>query len=145
MVCTVCLDFFWQATSVQNFRISIVQKNGPIWLPLQKKKKKTFKNVLVKNCWIDLKSIWHTWPLGDQGSHRLEKYLNLEGFLEKSLKNKSALKITGKSLKCLEKSLILPFTGGFNNVFGDLNQYQIVVPLFGAAYAAPNKGTTILY
>ena len=28
---------------------------------------------------------------------------------------------------------------------GDLNQYEIVVPLFGAVYAAPNKGTTILY
>ena len=40
-----------------------------------------------------------------QGSHRLEKYLNLEGFLEKSLKIKSALKSTGKSLKGLEKSL----------------------------------------
>ena len=41
----------------------------------------------------------------DQGSHRLEKYLNLEGFLEKSLKIKSALKCTGKLLKSLEKSL----------------------------------------
>ena len=40
-----------------------------------------------------------------QGSHRLEEYLNLEGFLEKSLKIKNALKSTGKSLKCLEKSL----------------------------------------
>ena len=40
-----------------------------------------------------------------QGLHRLEKYLNLEGFLEKSLKIKYALKSTGKSLKCLEKSL----------------------------------------
>ena len=40
----------------------------------------------------------------DQGSHRLEKYLDLEGFLEKSLKIKSALKSTGKSLKSLEKS-----------------------------------------
>ena len=40
-----------------------------------------------------------------QGSHRLEKYLDLEGFLEKSLKIKSALKSTGKSLKSLEKSL----------------------------------------
>ena len=42
-----------------------------------------------------------------QGSHRLEKYmyLNLEGFLEKSLKIKYALKSTGKSLKSLEKSL----------------------------------------
>ena len=25
------------------------------------------------------------------------------------------------------------------------NQYKIVVPVFGAAYAAPNIGTTILY
>ena len=40
-----------------------------------------------------------------QGSHRLEKYLNLEGFLEKSLKIKSTLKGTGKSHKSLEKSL----------------------------------------
>ena len=40
-----------------------------------------------------------------QGSHRLEKYLNLEGFLEKPLKTKSAWKNTGKSLKSLEKSL----------------------------------------
>ena len=40
-----------------------------------------------------------------QSSHRLEKFLNLEGFLEKSLKIKSTLKSTGKSLKSLEKSL----------------------------------------
>ena len=25
------------------------------------------------------------------------------------------------------------------------NEYEIVVPLFGAAFAAPNKGTTVLY
>ena len=25
------------------------------------------------------------------------------------------------------------------------NYYKIVVPIFGAAYVAPNKGTTILY
>ena len=56
----------------------------------------------------------------------LEKYLNLEGFLEKSLKIKYVLKSTGKSLK-------------------DLNQYKNAVPLFGAAYAAPNIGTTNLY
>ena len=29
-------------------------------------------------------------------------------------------------------------------VFGDLDHYKIVVPLFGAAYATPNKGTTNL-
>ena len=40
-----------------------------------------------------------------QGSHRLEKYLNVEGFLEKSLKMKLVLKSTGKSLKSHEKSL----------------------------------------
>ena len=40
-----------------------------------------------------------------QGSRRLEKYLNLEGLLEKSLKIKTALKSTGKTLKGLEKSL----------------------------------------
>ena len=40
-----------------------------------------------------------------QGSHRLEKYLNLESFLEKSSETKSALKSTGKSLNSLEKSL----------------------------------------
>ena len=44
-------------------------------------------------------------PFITQGSHRLEKYLNLDGFLEKALKIKSALKNTGKSLKSLEKSL----------------------------------------
>ena len=41
----------------------------------------------------------------EQGSHRLEKYLNLEGFLEKFLKIKYALKSTGKSRIGLEKSL----------------------------------------
>ena len=42
-----------------------------------------------------------------QGSHRLEKYLNMKGFLEKSLKMKYALKSTGESLKGLEKYLNL--------------------------------------
>ena len=41
----------------------------------------------------------------NQGLHRLEKYLNLEGLLEKSLKIKYVLKSTGKSLKGLENSL----------------------------------------
>ena len=72
-----------------------------------------------------------------QGSH-----LNLEGFLEKPLKIKSALKSTGKSLKSLEKSL--NSTIFCSTVDRDLNQYKIVVPLFGAAYAAPNIGTTML-
>ena len=40
-----------------------------------------------------------------QGSHRLEKYLNLEGFLEKSMKIKYALKYW-KITQSLEKSLI---------------------------------------
>ena len=81
-----------------------------------------------------------------QGSLRLVKYLNLEGFLEKSLKIKSALKRTEKSLKSLEKSLNSTiFCRSFCTADRDLNQYKIVVPLFGAAYAAPSIGTTILY
>ena len=79
-----------------------------------------------------------------QGSHRLEKYLNLEGFLEKSLKIKYALKSTGKSLKSLESPWIPLFSVGLSIVDIDLIHYKIVVPLFGAAYAAPNKGTSIL-
>ena len=50
-------------------------------------------------------SVWNSYNYLIQGSHRLEKYLNLEGFLEKSLKIKSALKSTGKSLKGIKKSL----------------------------------------
>ena len=72
-------------------------------------------------------------------------YLNLEGFLEKSLNITYALKSTGKSLKGLEeKSLILLFSYGLNTVDRDLNLYNCCA-CFGAAYAAANKGTSILY
>ena len=37
-----------------------------------------------------------------QGSHWLDKYLNLEDFLKKSLKIKSALKTTGNHSKALK-------------------------------------------
>ena len=40
---------------------------------------------------------------------------------------------------------MLLFSVGLSTVDRDLNQYIIVVPLFGAAYAAPNIGTAILY
>ena len=40
---------------------------------------------------------------------------------------------------------ILLFSVGHITVDRDLNHYKIVVLLFGAANAAPNKGTTILY
>ena len=65
--------------------------------------------------------------------------------IQDCLEIKFALKNTWKILKGLEKPLNLPFTGGVNTVFRDLNQYKTVLPLFGAAYAAPNKRTTILY
>ena len=58
--------------------------------------------------------VFHKWAWASlsmkgevQGSHMLEKYMNLEGILEKFLKIKSVLKSTGKSLKGLEKSLNL--------------------------------------
>ena len=38
------------------------------------------------------------------GSHRLEKYLNLEGFLENSLKTKSALETLENHFDSHEKS-----------------------------------------
>ena len=64
----------------------------PVSLPLgglrgwgQKVKIQLFQNIVMLH--IILKRI--------QGSHRLEMYLNLEGFLLKSLKMKSALKSTG--------------------------------------------------
>ena len=44
--------------------------------------------------------VWKSVLVLVQGSHRLEKYMNLESFLEKSLKIKSSLKTQG-----LEKSL----------------------------------------
>ena len=65
-----------------------------------------------------------------QRSHRLEKYLNLECLLEKSLKIQSDVKSTGKSLKGLVY---------YNTVDRDPNQYKIVVHLFA------NKKQTILY
>ena len=80
-----------------------------------------------------------------QGLHRLKKYLNLESFLEKSLKIKSALKSTGKSRKSLVKFLNSTIVCRTYHFDRDLNQYKIVVPLFGAAYAAPNKSKTISY
>ena len=69
-----------------------------------------------------------------QGSHRLEKYLNLEGFLEKSLKITSAMKSTGKSLKSLEKSLNSTISVGLSTVDRGINKYKMFVPIFGAAY-----------
>ena len=75
------------------------------------------------------------------------KYLNLDGLLEKSFKIKSALKSIRleNHSKALKSPWILLFSVGLNTVDRDLNQYKIVVPLFGAAYAAPNKSKTILY
>ena len=55
--------------------------------------------------------------------------------------NSALKKSTGKSFKSLDKSL----NSNISTVDIDLDHYKIVVPLFGAAYAAPNKGTTILY
>ena len=66
---------------------------------------KVFKNLVLVPLWDFQKNMSHPGMACIQGSHRLEKYLNLEGFLEKSLKIKSAMKNTGKSLKGLEKSL----------------------------------------
>ena len=54
-------------------------------------------------------------------------------------------KVLENHSKALTSTWILLFSVGINTVDRDLNQYKIVVPLFGAANAAPNKGTAILY
>ena len=51
------------------------------------------------NCCMFRKSDLSTITNQTQGSHRLEKYLNLEGFLKKFLKIKSALKSTWKIIQ----------------------------------------------
>ena len=53
-----------------------------------------------------------------------EKHLNIEGFLEKSLKIKSALKSNGKPVLGLEKSLIFTVFVRLDTVNGDPNQYK---------------------
>ena len=58
---------------------------------------------------------------------------------------KYALKILENYCKAFQSPWILLFSIEPNAVDRDLNQYKIGVPLFGAAYAAPNKGTIILY
>ena len=76
--------------------------------------------------------------------YRLEKYLNSEGFLEKSLKIKSTFKSNVENhSKALKSPGILHFSVGLSTVDRDLNHYKIAVSIFGAAYAAANKGKTI--
>ena len=59
------------------------------------------------NLWMSNNgALWHGLIIKmlTQGSHRLDKYLNIQACLEKSLKIKFALKSTWKTLKGLEKS-----------------------------------------
>ena len=74
------------------------------------------------------------------------KVLEYTGLSSKVLENKiyleKYLKNTQRLWKVLEFNHLQEDSTLF---FGGLNQYKIVMPLFGAAYAAPNKGTTILH
>ena len=85
----------------------------------------------------------HQMVLLHQGMHRLEKYLNLEGFLEKSLKIKSALKIAGKPPRSLEKSLNSAIF--CRTVDIELNQYKIVVPICCTKYRHNNFNIIFQY
>ena len=96
--------------------------------------------IMISMLYIDVVSAFQCF----QGSHRLKKYLNIQDYLEKSLKIEFALKSTGKTLKGLEKTLNFTIYRSNQHCLWRLNQYKIVVSSFGAAYAAPNKGTTIL-
>ena len=83
-------------------------------------------------------------PSMSQGSHRLEKNLNIQDSW-KVLENKICLEKYLKNTQRPWKVLEFYHLQEDSTVFLRSNQYKIVVPLFGAAYAAPNKGTTILY
>ena len=72
----------------------------------------------------------------------LEKYLNIQDCLWKL---NVPWKVLENHTKALESPWFLLFSIGINTVDRDLNQNKNVVALFGAAFAAPNKGTTILY
>ena len=55
----------------------------------------------------------------------------------KILEFKYALKSTGNHLKTLKSAWILQFSVGVNTVDSNLNQFKIVVPIFGEGYTAP--------
>ena len=74
-------------------------------------------------------------------------YLKINYNADEALVSITWLALKKKIMGSLDKSLkikSLIFSVGINIVYRDLNQYKSVVPLFGAAYAAPNKGTTVL-
>ena len=79
----------------------------------------TAHTVLVPYTEFELQMQQVTYP---QGSHRLEKYLNIESFLENSLKTKSAFNST---IFC--RTTLLMDTSR--------DQYKNGVPLFEVAYA----------
>ena len=66
------------------------------------------------------------WPFctGFTGFAQAWKYLNIQDCLEKSLKINLPWKVLEKHSKALKSPWILLFTGGFNSVFGVLNQYN---------------------
>ena len=55
------------------------------------------------------------------------------------------LKTYAKKNDLRVKILFLKCKTALLKIYVSENKYKIVVPLFGAAYAAPNKGITILY
>ena len=73
--------------------------------------------------------------------HKLEKYLNIQDCHENKICLEKYLKNTQRPCKFLEYYHLQEDS----TRFGGLNQYKIMVPLFGAAYAASNKDTIILH
>ena len=71
--------------------------------------------------------------------------MKITGRVRKAWKVLEYTGLSWKTLKGIEKLLNFTIYRRIQQCFWDLNQYKIVVPFFGAAYAAPNKGTTILY
>ena len=81
-----------------------------------------------------------SWGQKGQSSCRFETSLNIESFLQKSIKIKSVLKRMGKVLK----GLGIYYFMQDSTLLMDA-KISIKLSLFGAAYAAPNKDIPILY
>ena len=73
--------------------------------------------------------------------------MNIESFIEKLLKIKSALKILEIMMisKALKMTCILLLSSGFNTVVRDLNQYQIVLLLFAKVQHIPKIKAQCFY
>ena len=135
------LWFFWMLFLYMH--PSICDNGNRIWkyvscVPERYKKAFNFSLLCLKNY------LNHSGTLTKNISRFAQAWKELE-FRGFSWKLNLPWKVLVNHSKALKSPWILLFSVGLSTVDRDRNQYKTVVPIFGAAYAAPNIGTTILY